>query len=71
MMKKIVFYCGVEGDSFNHAYVSNGREYIKMTHLERQAALKGIIAELAQELEFVNKQVNAQGTSSELPTLAQ
>jgi hypothetical protein len=71
MMKKIVFYCGVEGDSFNHAYVSNGREYIKMTHLERQAALVGIIAELTQELDFVNNQINAQGISSELPTLAQ
>ncbi len=70
-MKKIVFYCGVEGDSFNHAYVSNGREYIKMTHLERQAALVGIIAELTQELDFVNNQINAQGISSELPTLAQ
>lgn len=42
-----------------------------MTHLERQAALVGIIAELTQELDFVNNQVNAQGTSSELPTLAQ
>jgi hypothetical protein len=64
MMKKIVFYCGVEGDSFNHAYVSNGREYLKMTHEERLAALTGIIAELNQERDFVANQVNAQGTSS-------
>jgi len=63
-MKKIVFYCGVEGDSFNHAYVSNGREYIKMTHQERLAALTGIIAELTQERDFVANQVNAQDTSA-------
>ena len=63
-MKKIVFYCGVEGDSFNHAYVSNGREYLKMTHQERLAALTGIIAELNQERDFVAKQVKAQDTSS-------
>lgn len=63
-MKKIVFYCGVEGDSFNHAYVSNGREYLKMTHKERLAALTGIIAELNQERDFVAKQVNAQDISA-------
>ena len=70
-MKKIVFYCGVEGDSFNHAYVSNGREYLKMTHQERLAALTGIIAELNQERDFVANQVYAQDNSSNLLKPAQ
>ena len=59
-MKKIVFYCGVEGDNFVNAYVSNSREYLRMDHPERLAALTGIIAELTQELQFVTAQVNAQ-----------
>ena len=70
-MKKIVFYCGVEGDSFNHAYVSNGREYLKMTHQERLVALTGIIAELNQERDFVANQVYAQDNSSNLLNPAQ
>jgi len=63
-MKKIVFYCGVEGDAFESAYVRNGREYIAMTNAERLAALTGIIAELTQEMEFVSKQISGQDISS-------
>lgn len=58
-MKKIVFYCGVEGDHFENAYVRNGREYIAMTDVERLAALSGIIALLTQELEFVAGRISA------------
>jgi hypothetical protein len=58
-MKKIVFYCGVEGDQSDCAYVRNGREYIAMTDVERLAALSGIIALLTQELEFVASRISA------------
>jgi hypothetical protein len=70
-MKKIVFYCGVEGDDFENAYVSNGREYLRMTHIERLAALTGIIAELSQELEFVAGQVSAQSNPIKIADLPQ
>jgi hypothetical protein len=70
-MKKIVFYCGVEGDNFEHAYVRNGREYIAMTSAERLAALAGIIAELTQEMEFVAGQISGQGNLSEHQSLPQ
>ena len=70
-MKKIVFYCGVEGDNFENAYVSNGREYLRMTHTERLTALTGIIAELSQELDFVAGQINAQSNPIKIAELPQ
>jgi hypothetical protein len=68
-MKKIVLYCGIEGD--DNVYVRNGREYLSMTNEEKVAVLTGFISELSQELEFVAKQLNAQETSSEALSLAQ
>lgn len=68
-MKKIVLYCGIEGD--NNVYVRNGREYLCMSNEERVAVLTGFIAELSFELEFVAKQLNAPKTSSEAQGLAQ
>jgi hypothetical protein len=63
-MKKIVFYCGVEGKAFDQAYVRNGREYLAMTDAQRLAALTGIIAELTQEMEFVAGQISGQENSA-------
>jgi hypothetical protein len=68
-MKKIVLYCGIEGD--DNVYVRNGQEYLSMSNEERLAVLSGFISELRQELEFVAKQINAQGISSKAPGLAQ
>ena len=68
-MKKIVLYCGIEGD--DDVYVRNGREYLSMNNEEKVAGLTGFIAELSFELEFVAKQLNAQGTSSKAEGLAQ
>jgi hypothetical protein len=70
-MKKIVFYCGVEGDQSDCAYVRNGREYIAMTDVERLAALSGIIALLTQELEFVASRITSPCTSSEHQSVSQ
>ena len=68
-MKKIVLYCGIEGD--NNVYVRNGREYLSMSDEEKVAALTGFISELSFELEFVAKRLNAQGTSSKALSPAQ
>lgn len=70
-MKKIVFYCGVEGDNFANAYVKNSREYLKMNRSERLAALTEIIGELTQELKFVAGQINAQGSLVKIEDLPQ
>lgn len=70
-MKKIVFYCGVEGDNFDNAYVRNSREYLKMNQSERLAALTEIIGELTQELKFVSGQINAQGNLVKIEDLPQ
>ena len=70
-MKKIVFYCGVEGDNFDNAYVRNSREYLKMNRSERLAALTEIIGELTQELKFVTGQINAQGSLVKIEDLPQ
>ena len=70
-MKKIVFYCGVEGDNFDNAYVRNSREYLKMNRSERFAALTEIIGELTQELKFVAGQINAQGSLVKIEDLPQ
>ena len=64
VMKKIVFYCGVETTS-GGVYVRNAPEYLSMNNSERLAALTGFIAELSQEVEFVAQQISNQGISSE------
>ena len=68
-MKKIVLYCGIEGDG--DVYIRNGQEYLSMSNVEKAAVLTGFIAELSFELEFVAKQLNAQETASEAGGLAQ
>lgn len=70
-MRKIVFYCGVEGDALENAYVRNAREYLAMTDEERIAALTGIIAELTHELKFVASRVTLQKSASEHQSPAQ
>jgi hypothetical protein len=70
-MKKIVFYCGVEGDQSDCAYVRNGREYIAMTDVERLAALTGIISLLTQELEFVASRITSPCSPSEHQSVSQ
>lgn len=64
VMKRIVFYCGVETTS-GDVYVRNAPEYLAMENSERLAVLTGFIAELSQEVEFVAEQISNQGTALE------
>lgn len=70
-MKKIVFYCGVEGDILENAYVRNGQEYLGMTDAERVAALSGVIALLTQELEFVAGRISGPCIAADCQSPAQ